>query len=65
MGILWNLVRTGPIAITVVAAAELSKRYPRSGALPLSLPIVSVLAFIVTWLQHRDPVVISRSSKRP
>lgn len=54
MGMLWNVVRVGVVAIVVVAVAELSKRQPRLGALLLSLPIVSILAFVVGWLQHHD-----------
>jgi hypothetical protein len=44
MGNVWNIVRVTVVALTVVAVAELSKRYPRWGALLLSLPIVSILA---------------------
>ena len=47
MGIVWNIVRVGIAAVTIVAVAELSKRFPRYGALLLSLPIVSILAFIL------------------
>lgn len=63
MGILWNVVRICVVAITVVAVAELSKRYPRSGAVLLSLPIVSILAIVLSWFQHRDLVAISRLSR--
>lgn len=63
MGIVWNTVRVALVAITVVVVAELSKRYPRYGALFLSLPIVSVLAFLLSWFQHRDIAAISRLSR--
>ena len=63
MGLVWNSVRVALVAITVVAVAELSKRFPRFGALFLSLPIVSVLAFTVSWFQHRDIAAISRLSR--
>ena len=55
MGIVWNSVRVALVAITVVVVAELSKRYPRYGALFLSLPIVSVLAFIVELVSAPRP----------
>ncbi len=42
---LWNILRVVIAAVTIVAAAELSKRYPRYGALLLSLPLISMLAF--------------------
>jgi hypothetical protein len=63
MGIVWNLVRVVVVAVTVVAVAELSKRYPRYGALLLSLPIVSILAFLLSWFQHRDLPAVSRLAR--
>lgn len=63
MGIVWNSVRVALVAIIVVVVAELSKRYPRFGALLLTLPIVSLLAFLVSWFQHRDIEAISRLSR--
>ena len=63
MGIGWNLVRVCLAAVTVVAVAELSKRYPRYGALLLSLPVVSILAFVLSWFQHRDVPAIARLAK--
>lgn len=59
MGILWNIVRVGIAAVIIVAVAELSKRYPRYGALLLSLPILSILAFVMSWYQHQDLNAIS------
>lgn len=63
MGILWNVLRVGVVSLTVVVVAELSKRYPRYGALLLSLPIVSILAFLVSWFQHRDLPAITRMAR--
>jgi hypothetical protein len=63
MGIVWNSVRVALVAITVVVVAELSKRYPRFGALLISHPIVSLLAFLLSWFQHRDLTAISRLSR--
>jgi predicted ABC-type exoprotein transport system permease subunit len=47
-------------AATIVAVSELSKRYPRYGALLLSLPLTSILAFAFSWRQHHDLPAISR-----
>jgi len=47
----------------VVAVSHIAARYPRAGALLLTLPILSILAFIATWLQDRDPAVIARLSR--
>ena len=63
MGILWNIVRIGIAAVTIVAVAELSKRFPRYGALLLSLPIVSILAFVLGWFQYHDLPAISKLAK--
>ena len=63
MGSVWNIIRVGIAAITIVAVAELSKRYPRYGALLLSLPIVSIFAFLLSWFQHRDLAAVSRLSR--
>lgn len=63
MGMLWNLVRVVIVVATVVAVAEMSKRYPRYGALLLSLPVVSILAFLLSWIQHRDILALSRLAR--
>lgn len=63
MGIIWNIVRVAISAVTIVAVAELSKRFPRYGALLLSLPIVSVLAFVMSWFQYHDLPAISKLAK--
>jgi hypothetical protein len=63
MGIFWNIVRVTIVALTVVTVAELSKRYPRFGALLLSLPIVSILAFVLSWFQHGDLTAVSKLAR--
>ena len=63
MGIAWNVIRVMLVAVIVVAVAELSKRNPRLGAVLLSLPIVSILAFVISWFQHRDLPAISRLAR--
>lgn len=63
MGILWNVLRVGIAAGIIVAVAELSKRFSRYGALLLSLPILSILAFVLSWLQHHDFPAISRMAR--
>ncbi len=61
--ILWNILRAAIAAAIIVAVAELSKRYPRYGALLLSLPIISILAFVMSWLQYHDLPAISKLAK--
>lgn len=63
MAIVWAIARVVIAAIIIVAVSELSKRYPRYGAVLLSLPIVSILAFLVGWFQHRDLPAISKLAR--
>lgn len=46
-------------ASVIVAVSEIAQRFPRLGALLLTLPLVSILAFIVTWSNKRDLAIIS------
>ncbi len=59
----WNIARIAIVAAIVVAVAELSKRYPRAGALLLSLPIISILAILFSWFQHRDLPALSKLAR--
>ena len=59
----WNVLRVAIAATIVVLVAELSRRYPRAGALLLSLPLVSVLAFLFAWFQHRDLPAVSKLAR--
>lgn len=46
-------------AAVIVAVSEIAGRSPRLGGLLLSLPIVSILAFVMTWHSQRDMAVIT------
>ena len=61
--IIWNILRVVIAAATIVAVAGLSKRSPRYGALLLSLPIVSILAFVMGWFQYHDLPAISKLAR--
>ena len=63
MELLWNVLRVVIVAIIVVTVAEVSKRSPRLGAVLLSLPIMSILAFQFSWFQHRDLPALSRMAR--
>jgi hypothetical protein len=63
MGVFWNIVRAIFIAAAIVAVAEFSKRSPRYSALLLSLPIITISAFTMSWFRHHDLVVISNFAK--
>ena len=63
MGLAWNVARVAIVAVIIVVVGEVSRRYPRAGALLLSLPIVSVLAFLVAWFQHQDLKAVSQLAR--
>ena len=50
-------------ATLIVAVAELSRRYPRIGGLLLSLPLVSILAFLFGWFQYHNLQSISKLAR--
>ena len=50
-------------ALTVATVAEVSRRFPRVGALLLSLPLVSLLAILMSWTQNRDLPSISKLAR--
>ena len=41
-------------AAVIVTVAEVSGRSPRLGALLLTLPLISILAFIMTWNKEQE-----------
>lgn len=59
----WTIVKAAISAAVIVAVAELSHRYPRLGALLLTLPVVSIIAFVMSWEQHHDLPAISRLAR--
>jgi hypothetical protein len=60
---LWIIVRIVVVAIIVVTVAGISKASPQLGAVLLSLPIISILAFLFSWLQHHDLSAVSRMAR--
>jgi hypothetical protein len=58
------LILRGVVAgLVVVGVTELAGRYPKLGALLLTLPIVSVVAMVATWTKDHDLPVIARLSR--
>ena len=41
-------------AAVIVTVAEVAGRFPRFGALLLTLPLISILAFIMTWNKEHE-----------
>jgi hypothetical protein len=61
---MWQLLARGVIAgVVVVGVTVLSNRSPKLGALLLTLPLVSILAFLSAWLGRGDLAGISRLAR--
>ncbi|HEX5103607.1 MAG TPA: hypothetical protein VFV87_07350 [Pirellulaceae bacterium] len=59
----WTVLRVLAATIIVVAVADVSQGYPRVGAVVLTLPVVSILAFLAAWFQHRDLPAVSKLAR--
>lgn len=59
----WTIGKTFIAAGIIATVSEIANRFPRIGALLLTLPVVSILAFIFTWIGHRDLDGISRLAR--
>lgn len=60
---LWTLIKATIAAVVVMGVSEISHRHPRWGALLLTLPITSILAFVLSWHQYHDLPAISKLAK--
>jgi hypothetical protein len=60
---MWMLFKAVVSAGIIVAVSEISPKYPRWGAVLLSLPIVSLLAFVWTWIDQRNLPVIAKLAR--
>lgn len=56
----WRAIIAG---IVVASVSELADRFPRLGALLLTLPIVSVVAFIAVWNKDQDMNSVSQLAR--
>lgn len=57
------LVRAIIAAAVIVAATEFGRRSPRLGGFILSLPLVSMLAMLMSWFRDHDITAISRFAR--
>jgi hypothetical protein len=51
---LYALVKALLSGVIIATVSEVAKRYPAVGALILSLPLISILAFIWLWVDTSD-----------
>ena len=49
--------------VIILSVSEVSRRSPRIGVLLLTLPLLSILAFFVSWFQHHDLKSLSRMAR--
>jgi hypothetical protein len=61
MGIL--ILRGVVAGMVVIGVTELAGRSPKLGALLLTLPIVTVVAFVATWTKSHDLPVMTRLAR--
>ncbi len=59
----WTFIKAGISAVVIVAVAEVSGRFPRLGALLLTLPLVSILAFVMLWTKEGEMTAITRLAR--
>ncbi|MCA8999475.1 MAG: DUF3147 family protein [Planctomycetaceae bacterium] len=60
---MWLIIKVAITSIIVVTVSEIGQRFPRWGALLLTLPIVSILAILMSWWGKQDTVAISRLAR--
>ena len=56
----WVVLKAAIAAAIIVTVSEIANRYPRLGALLLTLPVASILAFVFTWTRHEDLTTVSK-----
>ncbi len=57
------LLRTIAAAITIGVVSEIANRSPRMGAVLLTLPVVSIIALLMTWFRDQDLKIVSQLSR--
>lgn len=49
--------------VVVALVSHLADRYPRVGAIVLTLPIVSIVAFVAVWMKDQELTTVSRLAR--
>ena len=57
------LVRTVIAALIIGVVSEIAHRTPRLGAVLLTLPVVSIIAILMTWFKDHDLKNLSQLSR--
>ena len=56
----WRAIIAG---LVVAGVSELAGRFPRTGALLLTLPIMSIVAFIAVWNKEQELDTVARLAR--
>jgi len=59
----WALAKLLISAIVITAVTVVAKASPRVGAVLLSLPVISLIAFVLTWTDQHDMRTVSRMAR--
>src|SRR5690349_3714045 len=60
---MWTVIKVSISLATIVLVSASAQRSPRLAAVLLSLPLVSILAFVFTWTENYDLKVVSRLAR--
>ncbi len=59
----WTLLKAIISAAVILAVAEASGRFPTLGAMLLTLPLVNIFAFIMTWTKECETTTITQLAR--
>ena len=59
----WSLAKIALSGVIIAVVSGISQRLPRVGAVVLSLPVVSLLAFAFSWRDYHDLPAVSRLAR--
>jgi hypothetical protein len=59
----WMLFRGCVAGAIVVLVSHIAERSPKLGALLLTLPVVSIVAFGFTWVEHHEIGTVARLAR--
>ena len=60
---MWPIAKILISAVIITAVSEVGSRSPRLGAVLLTLPIISIIAFVLLWFDERSVAPVARLSR--
>jgi hypothetical protein len=61
--LLWTISKVFISVIVITAVSVVAKASPKLGAVLLTLPVISLIAFCLTWMEQRDLKVVSQLAR--